>query len=405
MLFFFDFENYFKLLRVAWTERSAKARWYYLAVLGLGVPLTASFHALCFFLDWLLFPELRKVEVVEPIFMVGHARSGTTLTHRLMSGDEGRFSYFLLWECYFPSLLQKKLIRWGAGFDQRNLAGSLAKLAERYEDRRYGKFRHMHAMGLTKPDEDDISLFYSMASGFWTTKIPAMGDLDFYHMNDWPLRKRRRYNDFYRELVRRQLYLNGPEKTHLSKNPTWAGRVASLLEAFPDARFVVNVRDPRETIPSLLKLVWSSWKELGWEQERQQENLRILAEMSWSSYRHPLEVLDAHPEVRGVVVDYRDLTADPARTLERLYRELELPMSDEFRARLAHEGKRARSHETRHSYSLEAFGLEGDVIRERLGDLFERFQWDAGEERATEASAQPSPPASPSSSSPSSSDK
>ena len=375
MLFYFDFANYFKMIRLSWNEAVPKARYYYLAVLLLAVPLVSSFHAICFFLDGILFPGLWKVKLVEPVFMIGHARSGTTLTHRLMSRDEGRFSSFLLYECYFPSLLQKKLIRLGIDLDERLLGGFLAKRVAAWEERRYGPSRHMHAMGLTIPDEDDISLYYSMASGFWITKMPYMGDLDFYHMNDWPEAKRRRYNDMYRELVRRQLYLNGPEKTHLAKNPLWAGRVESLVRAFPDAKFVVNVRDPRDTIPSLLKLVSSGWRQLGWEDARQQKCLRILADQSWHTYRHPLETLAAHPETRGAVVDYRDLTSDPAAAIERVYHDLGLPMSDAFRDVLAREGK--REHKTRHSYSLEEFGLEGDVIREQLGDLFERFQWEA----------------------------
>ena len=377
MIFFFDFANYFKMIGLAWNEKVAKARYYYLAVLFLVVPVVSSFHAVCFFLDGLLFPGLRKVKVEAPIFMVGHARSGTTLTHRLMSQDTGRFSFFLLYECYFPSLLQKKLIRLGIVFDRRLLGGFIAKRVEAWEERRYGQFRHMHAMGLTVPDEDDITLYYSMASGFWITKMPYMGDLDFYHMNDWPEARRRRYNDFYRECVRRQLYLNGPDKIHLAKNPLWAGRVASLIEAFPDAKFVVNVRDPRDTIPSLLKLLRGSWKQLGWEEARQQKCLRVLVDQSWNSYTHPLDTLEANPGTKGAVVDYRDLTSDPAATIERIYQDLGLPMSDDFREVLAGEGKRERKHKTSHTYSLEEFGLEGDVIREKLGDLFERFQWDA----------------------------
>jgi hypothetical protein len=375
-MFYFDFGNYFKMLGLAWNETSTRARLYYLFVLLLWVPVVSSFHAVCFLLDGILFPGLWKVRVREPVFMVGHARSGTTLTHRLMSQDEGRFSSFLLYECYFPSLLQKKLIRFGIAFDRDVLGGLLARRVAAWEERRYGGTRHMHEMGLTMPEEDDIVLYYAMASGFWITKMPYMGDLDFYHMNDWPPRKRKAYNDFYRECVRRQLYLNGPEKIHLAKNPLWAGRVASLIDAFPDARFVVNVRDPRDTIPSLLKLVRAGWKQLGWEEARQQRCLRILAEQSWHSYRHPLETLEAHPEVRSAVVDYRDLTADPAATIERVYQDLGLPLSDAFREQLAGEGKRERRHKTAHHYSLEEFGLEGDVIRERLGDLFERFQWD-----------------------------
>ena len=95
-------------------------------------------------------------------------------------------------------------------------------------------------------EEDDIVLYWSMAAGFWITKMPYMGDLDFYYMNDWPARKRRRYNDFYRECVKRQLYLNGADKVHLSKNPTFSGKIESLIETFPDARFdAVTVVRPR----------------------------------------------------------------------------------------------------------------------------------------------------------------
>jgi hypothetical protein len=209
--------------------------------------------------------------------------------------------------------------------------------------------------------------------------MPYMADLDFYAMNDWPAKKRRRYNDFYRECVRRQLYLNGSEKIHLSKNPMYSGRVASLIEAFPDAKIIVNVRNPYETIPSLLSIMRAGWKQLGWDDAKQAETLKILVEQSWDTYLHPIETLDANPGTRGAIVDYRDLISDPAATLERVYRDLELPMSDEYRETLAGEGKREREHKTRHTYSLEQFGLEADSIRSELGVLFDRFLWEDAE--------------------------
>ncbi len=386
MLFYFDFANYFRMVRLAWREKDARVRWYYLSVLCVSVPLVSSFHALCFSLDRILFPRLARVEVKEPVFMVGHARSGTTLNHRLLSRDGDRFSSFLLYECYFPSLLQKKLIRAGIAFDRRVLGGFLAKRVAAWEERRYGASRHIHEMGLTIPEEDDITLYYSMASGFWITKMPWMGDLDFYHMNDWPESKRRRTNEFYRECVRRQLYLNGPEKTHLSKNPLWSGRVESLIQAFPDAKFIVNVRDPRDTIPSLLKLVDGGWSRLGWEEARKQRCLKILAEQSWHTYLHPLEALEAHPDTKGAVVDYRELTRDPAAAIERLYRDLGYPLDDRYREMLANEGKRERKLRVRHTYSLAEFGLEADAIRGELGELFERFQWEADDMPSAPAS-------------------
>jgi hypothetical protein len=376
MFFFFDFSNYKTMIRLAWNEKVPRARYYYLAVLLIGVPITSTFHAVCFFLDWVLFPDLKRVDVKAPIFMVGHARSGTTLTHRLLSNDSGRFSSFMLYELYFPSLLQKKVIRALAKFDEEKMSGLLAGQVRAWEEWRYGSMRHMHNMGLTEPEEDDIVMYWSMAAGFWITKMPYMADLDFYDMNAWPEKKRRRYNDFYRECIRRQLYLNGPEKIHLSKNPMYSGRVASLIEAFPDCKIVVNVRNPYETIPSLLSIMRAGWKQLGWDADKQAETLKILANQSWSTYLHPIEALDSHPQTMGAIVDYRELTSDPATTIEQVYRDLDLPMTEEFREALAGEGKREMKHKTRHTYSLEQFGLEADSIRRELDPLFERFGWD-----------------------------
>lgn len=376
MYFFIDFENYFKMVRLAWNEKVPRARSHYLAVLLICAPVIAIFHAIFFFLDGLVFPDLKRVEMRDPIFMVGHARSGTTFTHRLLCKDSERFSSFRLYELYFPSLIQKKIIRAIGRFDEEWLGGFLTSRVRVWEERRYGAGRHMHSMGLTEPEEDDILFYWSMAAGIWITKMPYMGDLDFYHMNDWPERKRRKYNDFYRECVKRQLYLNGPEKIHLSKNPMYSGRVASLIEAFPDARFIVNVRNPYETIPSMLSLVRSSWKKLGWDEDRQKQCLRILADQSWHTYHHPLDTLEANPNIRSAVVDYRDLMTDPAMSIDELYRELDIPMSDEYRNLLVSEGKRARDRKNRHVYSLSQFGLETGAIHAELATLFERFNWD-----------------------------
>jgi hypothetical protein len=377
MLFHFDFANYRRMLSLAWHERNPRARRRYLLVLTLAVPCVASFHAVCFFLDGILFPALWRTEVESPVFVVGHARSGTTLVHRLMSGDAGRFSSFLLWELYFPSLLQKKVIRWGGRMDARWFGGALARRVRAWEEKRYGAMRGVHEMSLTKPEEDDLVFYYSCASGFWITRMPYMGDLDFFHVDQWPERRRRRLMGFYRDCVRRQLLLNGGERIHLSKNPVFAGRIAALIETFPDARFVVPMRHPGETIPSLLKLMRLGWRGLDWDEDRIRRCLSILAEQSFETYRHPLEVLAGHPEVPCAIVDYRDVVADPAGTIEEIYRRLGFSLGDAYREVLSSEGKRARRHVSDHAYSLAEFGLEADVIQTRLADLFERFAWDA----------------------------
>jgi hypothetical protein len=374
--FHFDFAKWRRMLTLALREPNRKIRRTFLLRLLAWVPLVASFHAICFFLDGILFPGLWRTKIRRPIFVVGHARSGTTLVHRLMSQDEGRFSYFVLYEMYFPSLLQKKVIRRVAALDRRWLGGVLERRVKAWEEKRYAALRGVHPMGLTQPEEDDTVLYFSCASGFWITKLPYMGDLDFYDVDHWPAARRRRLMAFYRECVRRQLYLNGGDKIHLSKNPVFAGRVEALLETFPDARIVVPMRNPNETIPSLLKLMTGGWRRLAWEPERVARCLGVLAEQSFHTYRHPLEVLARHPETLSAVVDYRDLSGDPGAAIEEIYRKLELPMSDATRSRLSGEGQRARKHVSRHAYSLEEFGLEADAIRTGLADLFDRFGWD-----------------------------
>ena len=376
MLFHFDFANYFRMVRLAWNEKNPRARRTYLGKLILWVPAVALFHAVCFFIDGIFFPGLHRTAIRTPVFVVGHARSGTTLVHRLLSEDGERFSSFRLYEMFFPSLLEKKLIRALGRFDRRFLGGLLERRVRAYDEKTYGPSRHIHPTGIFETEEDDQVLFYSMAAGFWITKMPYMGDLDFYYVDRWPERRRRRLMRFYADCIRRQLYLNGRDRIHLSKNPVFPGRLETLLETFPDARIVIPIRNPYETIPSLLELMRSGWKALGWDPDRQQRCLKILADQSFHTYLYPLDVLARHPEVPHAVIDYRDLVADPAATIEQIYRALGFQVSPDYREVLLSEGKRARQHKSTHSYSLEKFGLDAGAIRSGLAGLFGQYGWD-----------------------------
>ena len=122
------------------------------------IPVAASIHAVCFLLDNLLFPGLRRQKVEAPVFIVGHARSGTTLMQRLMTSDRERFSYFLAYEMFFPSLLEKKLIRLLGRIDRRFLGGRIEGALRAQEDETLARTRDMHETGLFSPEEDDFVL-------------------------------------------------------------------------------------------------------------------------------------------------------------------------------------------------------------------------------------------------------
>ncbi len=371
----FDFKNYRTMLRLALRERNPKTRKLALLTTLVVIPLAATFNAICFLLDNLLFPGLHKQEVVAPVFIVGHARSGTTLMHRLMTGHREQFSCFLAYEMFVPSLLQKKLIRLLGRMDHTFLGGRIERALTAREDETLANARDMHETGLFSPEEDDFVHTLSCASGFWIVLFPYMGELDLYYVDEWPQRRRKRLLGFYRDCVRRQLQLNESHKTHLSKNPTFCGRIESLIEEFPDARFVVMARDPREAIPSLLKMMKKTWRGLGWSEEIMSESLDALAKQSIHSYTYPFEVLERHPGTKWTVVDYRDLVAGPKHTVEAVYRALDLELTPNYAALLEEEDARSRAHETSHSYGLEEFGLDAADLESQLAPLFERFAW------------------------------
>lgn len=372
----FEFRHYLLLVRLTLRERMSPKRRRVAWMVLLGLPLLAALNALCFLLDRMLFPGFRRVAVVAPVFIVGHARSGTTLTHQLMSRDP-RFSWFMTWELAFPSLLQKKLVRALGECDRRWLDSRVARRIRAWEDRSFAVGRQMHPMSLTGPEEDEFLLVPSIATSYVANVFPYLRELQELRLWDaWPEAKRRRVLGFYRECIRRQLYLNGPGKTHLCKSPSIAGKLQALLEVFPDARFVLNLRHPYQTIPSLQKMMWRNWKASDVDEERIRDSLAVLREQSFDEYREPLAVFARRPELRVAELEYRRLTESPTRGIAGAYAALGLDSGPELEAALAEEEQRHAEHRPEHRYSLEEFGITRQEIRRELGALFERFGWE-----------------------------
>ncbi|MBB83537.1 MAG: sulfotransferase family protein [Deltaproteobacteria bacterium] len=362
------------MMRYAWNESDPRRARKLFSLLMIRVPLVAGLNAICFALDPIFFPGLRKTKIETPVFVIGHGRSGTTHLHDLLYQDE-RFSCFLMYELFWSALLPKVLIRWSARFDAERLGGFFARRARARSDARYSKTRDAHHQAADYPEEDDGILTYSCSSGSWSLRVPDLSVVGFHYVDEMPDRKRRRMMRFYRECIRRQLYLNGPGKIHLSKNPTFTGRVESLIEFFPDAKFIIPYRNPLETMPSLLKLMRGFWEIRGVSEERMENGYRLIKEQSLHSYLYPAKVLAKHPEVLATEIDYRELIEQPKAVVERVYRDIGFPIDAGFERVLDDAQARAGKHETKHRYSLVEFDLDEAAIREELAPLFERFDW------------------------------
>ena len=372
---YFDLRYYWRVLQHVRGLKQWPGRRRMLVRLLLQVPLGYVFHASCFLLDYLLFPRLWRQQVRRPVFIVGHARSGTTLAHRLLAADTDTFSYFLYWEMFFPSLLQKKVIRMLGWLDQHWFGGPVRRRLEAWDERTFGKHRHIHNMSLWNSEEDQFVMRAAFVTQQWALDVPMMDVIDLFHVDEMPEKKRRRWLHHYRECVKRQLLLNGGDRIHLSKNPLMCGWVESLIETFPDARIAVMMRNPVECMPSVLKLVEISWRGKGWTRDDYAKSLRELTKVSFESFRHPREVLQRHPETPQIVVDYRQLVAQPRDTVLDIYRIFDLAVRPEYDRYLLSKQERERAHRPGFEYSIDDYELSVEEIESELSVFFDDYHW------------------------------
>ncbi len=373
-MMYFDFVFYRRVLAFSWAQQWPGRRATLTKLLVL-VPILAVVNSVFFLLDYLFFPSLWRQRVERPVFIVGHARSGTTLMHRLMAGDGERFSYFLYWETFFPSLTQKKIIKLLGWLDQHVLGGIVLRRLRMIDKRTFDPYRHIHDMSLWNPEEDQFVMGAAFLSQQWAIELPIMHEFDLFHIDDIAPARRRRWLRFYAECVKRQLLLHGGTHTHLSKNPVMSGWVDALLEAFPDARFVVMVRDPLQCVPSTLKLVESAWKARKWPRDQCIAAHDALVRVSFDSFDLPRRALDAHPETPHRFVDYRALVRAPAEVVRDVYAALGLSLSDEFSRSLTSQERDEKAHASRFRYDLSDYGITPQQIEARLERHYAEYEW------------------------------
>ena len=74
------------------------------------IPARLAYIAVSLLLDNIFFPKYRRVEIKNPVFVIGHPRSGTTFLHALLTQTE-EFAVFRNWEILHPPLTARALLR------------------------------------------------------------------------------------------------------------------------------------------------------------------------------------------------------------------------------------------------------------------------------------------------------
>jgi hypothetical protein len=368
-----------------------------LALLLFFVPgflILQGIHWLGFLLDDLLFRKYREVEIREPLFVVGLPRSGTSFLQRVLARDRRRFTTLRLWELLLaPSVTERRF--WLAlGRVDRLLGRPVQRLFSRGEKRGFRWMEAIHQVSVTDPEEDFFLLLPVFACFLLVVPFPYHEALwKLARFDELPAEEREPILAFYRSALQRHLYVVGPERQLLSKNPAFTPFIRSLLETFPDGRVLCCVRDPQEVVPSQLSSLRPGARLFGYEISKPEIRDRFVDMLAFFAH-HALAVLPGLPEDRYAFVPLPELKKDVRGFVLGLYRRFGWQANPDFRAALEEDAARGRAHRSRHRYSLEEFGLEPGEVRERFGELVDRFGWnkEGGDDRSgSGASVDPSP--------------
>jgi hypothetical protein len=331
--------------------RLSVKRIFLLLFLFFGYPLWNIYIRFGLFLDDLFFPEYKRAKTPDPIFIVGNYRSGSTFFHRLLLSDQ-QFTCLKAWEIYFaPGIVHRKFIRRLLRISR--LIGSPLRKAIDDFDNLLNDVYPMHKTGLYT-FEQDSQLFYHTWSSFNLFAIfpfPDHAKRYIYYDQMVPEVERRRQFGYYHKVLKRHLFMQ-PDTLYLSKNPDFTPAVNTLLEEFPNAKFINLVRPPEEMIPSAINLWSSNWKAYG--SPKEEFPLKdVVKEFAHHWYSYPHEQLQDLPKDRYCVVHFQDMVENPKGEILRIYQEFGLCMTNEFLEILELETIKSKNYISDNNYVLE----------------------------------------------------
>ncbi len=340
-----------------------------------------EFFALRLFmlLDDVFFPGYRREPVESPTFIIGNFRSGTTLLQRLLARDVLNFSAMETWEIYLaPTVSQRKFFR-GVLIAEQLIGSPIQKAVNRVQERVLDNI-DFHRVGLREPEEDVGLLLYIWEGLFvWFFFPRSLIELPYPRFDhDADRATKRRVVAFYESMVKRHLHYhrlrrpNAPRQVFLSKNPAFSPMVATLVERFPDARFVYMARHPVEMLPS--EINWFAYCiDYFGSPIKRFPYVREVVSMCRHWYEYPVEFLSTLPPNRRYFARFDEVLADLEGLVRRIYGQFGLELSSRFLELVHAEVESARRFVPRAKRSLGEVGLNHNEVIETFSDVIARF--------------------------------
>lgn len=320
---------------------------------------------------WARQHEITGETVQSPIIVTGLGRSGTTLMHELLSCDpENRPA--LLWELVHtvpggarPVGDEPDTTDWGALTD--------AEIT--LMDAMVPAFTSMHENGGNLPTECIFAFAHQASSDMFTGiyNVPSYtiwkSGADQTPAYEWHRRMLQTLQWGARQEGR-------PARAWTLKAPSHLACLPLVFATYPDARVVMNHRDPLRVVGSLADtmatLHWMHSDRVAYDTLIEFLCMGVEIQMNGVTTVRDSGTLPTD-QIADVV--YRDLVADPLGTVERLYAGWGRKLSDEARRRLEAyvEARHLGRGGSEHRYRFEDTGLDLAEHRALVGDYQARF--------------------------------
>jgi hypothetical protein len=320
-----------------------------------------------FLCDELFFRAYRQVKVTAPVFILGIPRSGTTFLHRTLAEDRARFTSFNTWEAILaPSITERRLLR-GVQRIDHILGAPLQKIIHRLLDAAAGDFNDIHEVSLRAPEEDYLSLLPAGACFILLLAFPYSSQLkQLAQLDQMPTRERARILLFYQRALQRHLYCH-PGQQLLSKNAAFATWPGALLTTFPDAKFLVCVREPSAALSSQLSSLTSARSFFATDPTGN-ETTRTFTRLYAQFYASLDAFVASSPPGQSAVIAQSDLKAAPAPTITAALQQLQIESSPAIDHTLA---TLQPSQPSAHQHDPSDFSLDPKEIQHYMNPHYE----------------------------------
>ena len=303
-------------------------------------------------------PAAFNTPIEKPIFVIGMARTGTTVLHRLLALDpQTQALPFWLssapiprppreqWESH-PLFQQVKQALDNSGFMDEELLA-------------------IHPVSPEKADE----CRWAIDQSFWATTLAGCSELYKYH--DWLTHCDASFAYRYHKKVL-QVVANGDARRWVLKDPSHISGIDSLLKIYPDACIVNTHRNPVDSFNSTANLIWAARKAREPSLTHKEHGQWILN--SWIVGLNKMEQVRREVgEDRFVDLHMSTLKADPIGSVERIYNYFDLPISDECRANWE-SGLQQDPNFGHKKHTPPDFGLTAEAVNSKIPDYYGRYQ-------------------------------